>query len=139
MTIIKRMKQVLSHKFLSIPMAVAAFTLFFSAHGVPIFAEERKNLSIEDVISGFQSKELFYYESIFQNGKYLKTFNKCLASIPADPAWMRQHCEKHPEFKNAFQCTEDGSITHVWFIYENPNLCEEVRGPMKDKMDAIRE
>lgn len=105
----------------------------------PVSAEDRKNLSIEDAISGFQGGELFYFEAIFQNGKYLKAFNKCLASIPADPTWMREHCEKHPEFKNVFQCSGDDNFTHSWFVYESESKCEEVRGPMKDRMDAIRE
>ena len=114
---------------------IGLFLLFCA----PGSAEERRNLSIEDVITGFQSEKLFYYEMILLNGKYQKTFNKCLSSMPADSAWMRQHCEKNPEFKNAFQCTEDGSFTHVWFVYESADKCEEVRGPMKERMDAVRE
>ena len=107
--------------------------------GIAISAEERNDLSLENIISGFQSEKLFYFESVFQNGKHIKTFNKCLASRPADPVWMKQHCEKHPGFKNAFQCADDEEFTHVWFVYESASLCEEVRKPMKDKMDALRD
>ena len=100
-------------------------------------AEERRNLSIEDLITGFEAKNLFYFELLLQNGKYTKGFNKCLGSKPAASEWMRQHCTKNPELKNAFQCSENSQLTHVWFVYENAELCEEVRGPMKDRMDAL--
>lgn len=100
-------------------------------------AEERRNISIDDVIAGFEDKKLFYFELLLQNGKYTKGFNKCLASKPAASEWIRQHCKKNPELKNAFQCSEDNQLTHVWFIYENAAQCEDVRGPMKDKMDAL--
>jgi hypothetical protein len=102
-------------------------------------AEQRRNLSLEDVIAGFEEKNLFYFELLLQNGKYIKGFNKCLGSRPADAEWVRQHCIKKPEFKNAFECSEDDQMTHVWFVYENTAQCEEIRGPMKDKMDALRE
>jgi hypothetical protein len=101
-------------------------------------AEQRRNLSIEDVISGFDEKELFYFELLLQNGKYIKGFNRCLGSKPAEAEWMRQNCIKKPELKNAFECSED-NLTHVWFIYENAAQCEEIRRPMKEKMDALRE
>lgn len=107
------------------------------APATPTVADERRNLSIEDVIAGFEEEKLFYFEFLLQSGKYTKGFNKCLGSKPADPQWMRQHCKKNPELKNAFQCSEDSQLTHVWFIYENAAQCEEVRGPMKDRMDAL--
>jgi hypothetical protein len=117
---------------------VAGFVaLIFMAPVAVTLADERRNLSVEDVIAGFEEKKLFYFELLLQNGKYTKGFNKCLASKPAHPQWMRQHCKKNPEFKNAFQCSEDDQLTHVWFIYDNAAQCEEVRGPMKDKMDAL--
>ncbi len=100
-------------------------------------AEERKNLSIDDVIVGFEKKNLFYFEVLLENGKYSKAFNKCLSSRPADFNWIKQHCKKNPELKNAFQCSEDSRITYAWFIYESQEKCEEVREPMKDKMDAM--
>ena len=103
----------------------------------PLAADERRNLSIEDVIAGFEQKELFYFELFLQNGKYTKGFNKCLGSKPAAPEWIRQHCKKNPELKHAFQCSEDSSLTHVWFVYEDAAMCEEVSAPMKDKMDAL--
>jgi hypothetical protein len=103
----------------------------------PVAADERRNLSVEDVIAGFEEKKLFYFELLLQNGKYTKGFNKCLASKPAAPEWIRQHCKKNPELKNAFQCSEDSQLTHAWFIYEDAAQCEEVRGPIKDKMDAL--
>lgn len=102
-------------------------------------AEDRKNLSIDDVIAGFQNKDLYYYEVLFQDGKYLKALNKCLNSMPAELNWMKKHCKKNSEFKNVFECSEDNKITHVWFIYETKNMCEEVREPLKDKMDAMRQ
>ena len=105
----------------------------------PVAAEERRNLSVEDVIVGFKEKRMFYFELLLQNGKYTKGFNRCLASKPAAPEWIRQHRKKNPELKNAFQCSEDSQLTHVWFIYENAAQCEEVRGPMKDKLDALLE
>ena len=100
-------------------------------------ADGARKFPVEDVIAGFQEKKLFYFELLLQNGKYTKGFNKCLASKPAYSQWMRQHCKKNPELKNAFQCSEDDQLTHVWFIYENAAQCEEVRGPMKDQMDAL--
>jgi hypothetical protein len=100
-------------------------------------AEQRRNLSIEDVISGFEERKLFYFELVLVNGKYTKGFNKCLGSKPAPAQWMRQHCRKNPGFKNAFECAEDSQLMHIWFVYENAAQCEEVRGPMKDKMDAL--
>ena len=77
------------------------------------------------------------FRSASCNGKYLKAFNKCLNSKPADFSWIRHNCKKNPELKNAFSCTEDNKLTHVWFAYETEELCEEVRTPMKDKMDAL--
>jgi hypothetical protein len=114
------------------------FGIFLALAAVAtLAAEERRNLSIEDVLTGFEDKKLFYFELLLQNGKYTKGFNKCLSSKPAAPEWIRQHCKKNPELKNAFQCSEDNQLTHVWFIYENAGQCEEVRGPMKEKMDAL--
>lgn len=104
---------------------------------VALAADERRNLSTEDLITGFENKKLFYFELLLQNGKYTKGFNKCLASKPAAADWIREHCKKNPELKNAFQCSGDDGLTHVWFVYENAALCDEVRGPMKDKMDAL--
>ena len=101
-------------------------------------AEERKNLSIDDVIVGFENKTLFYFEVLLVNEKYDNTFNKCLTSSPADFNWMKQHCKKNPELKNLFQCSEDSRLTYLWFIYESPETCEGVRETMKDKMDARR-
>jgi hypothetical protein len=109
-------------------------TLFMMAS---VAADERRSLTTENVIAGFEEKKLFYFELILQKGKYTKGFTKCLDSMPAAPEWIRQHCKKNPEFKNAFQCSGDGQLTHLWFIYENVQQCEEVRGPMKDKMDAL--
>ena len=100
-------------------------------------AEDRKNLSIEDVIAGFEDQSFVYFEIILQDGKYTKAFNRCVASKPAAPSWMRQHCKKNPELKNAFQCAEDSRLTHIWFVYDSAAQCEEVRKPMKDKMDAL--
>jgi len=119
------MKRIFAGMFLTLAMMVQAV------------ADERRNFSIEDVIAGFEEKQLFYFELLLQNGKYTKGFNKCLGSRPSAPEWIRQHCKKNPELKNAFQCSEDSQLTHVWFIYENAGQCEEVRGPMKDKMDAL--
>jgi|RhiMetdeSRZDD1v2_1073273.scaffolds.fasta_scaffold1749884_1 hypothetical protein len=110
-----------------------AFFLPFTAMAI---AGERKNFSIDDVIAGFKTKKLFYYEAIFENGKYSRTFNKCLGSRPADFNWMKQHCKKNPEFKNTFECSED-IFTRVWFVYESQEYCEEMRELMKDKMDAV--
>jgi hypothetical protein len=110
--------------------------------GTLVAAEERRNLSVEDVIAGFEAKRLTYYEVVLLNGKYYRTFNRCLASRPAEPEWILRHCKKNPEFKAAFQCSDDGGARlHVWFIYERENAakCEEVRGAMKERMDALRE
>jgi hypothetical protein len=104
----------------------------------PLAADERTNLLIDDVIAGLEAKKLFYFELLLQNGKYTKGFNKCLGSKPAAAEWMQQHCKKDPELKNAFQCSEDNQLTHVWFINENAAQFEEIRGPMKDKMNALR-
>ena len=120
------MKRILSGIFLAL-LVVA-----------PLGAEERANLSTEDLIAGFEDKKLFYFEFLLRNGKYTKGFNKCLASKPAAAEWIREHCKKNPELKNAFQCSSDDGLTLVWFVYGNAALCEEVRGPMKDKMDALR-
>lgn len=98
-----------------------------------------KNLSIDEVITGFKKKNLFYFEMLLENGKYSKAFNKCLSSRPADFNWMKEHCKKSPELKNTFECSEDSKLTHVWFIYESQEKCEEVREIMKDKMDAIKQ
>ena len=51
---------------------------------------------------------------------------------------MRQNCIKKPDFKHVFECSNN-DLTHIWFVFENAALCEEIRGPMKDKMDALRE
>lgn len=102
-----------------------------------VFAQERKNFTIDDVITGFREQRLFYFEVLLENEKYLKAFNKCLKSKPADFAWMKQNCQKNAEFTNAFQCRQE-TFLHVWFVYETEKLCEEVRRPMKDKMDAIK-
>lgn len=99
---------------------------------------ERRNLSIDDVILGFRNNKMYYFEMILENGKYSRSFNKCLSSKPADDSWLKKHCVKKPEFKHAFECTE-GSTLHVLFVYEDQSLCEETRQPMKDKMDAIKE
>jgi hypothetical protein len=100
------------------------------------FAADRKNLSVEDIISGFQNQTMFYSEVLLENEKYRKAFNKCLNSKPADFSWIRHNCKKNPEFKNVFQCTEDNKFTYLWYVYETEELCEEVRKPVKDKMDA---
>ena len=102
-------------------------------------AQERKNLSINDVIAGFDKNELFYFEMLFENGKYIRGFNKCLGSRPAESNWMRRYCQKNPEFKHAFECGEDDKTMHLWFVYASPKKCEEVRGILKDKMDAYRD
>ncbi len=105
---------------------------------IPVaFAEERKNLSVEDVITGFQTQTMFYFEVLLENGKYSKSSNKCLNSKPADFNWIERNCKKNPELKNSFQCTEDNRLMYVWFVYETKEKCEEVRKPMKDKMDAL--
>ncbi len=103
----------------------------------PEIAEERKNLSIDDVIAGFANNNLFYFEIILENGKYSKAFNKCLSSRPADFNWIKTNCKKNPELKNAFQCSEDSRFTHAWFIYESQDKCEEVREFTKDRLDAL--
>ena len=113
------------------------FLWFFFLVSVAV-GKERKNFSIGDVIDGFIKKKLFYYEAIFENGKYLKTFNKCLSSRPGDYNWIKEHCKKNPEFKNAFECSED-QFTRVWFIYESQEYCEEIREVTKDKMDAMKQ
>ena len=99
--------------------------------------EQRKNLSIEDIISGFEKRELFYFELLLHNGRYMQGFNKCLGSRPAAAQWIRRHCIKKPEFKNAFECSQDKQLIQIWFVFENAAQCEEVRGPMKDKLDAV--
>jgi hypothetical protein len=38
-----------------------------------------------------------------------------------------------------FECSEDGKIKLVWFVYESPDKCEEVREVMKGKMDAYKQ
>jgi hypothetical protein len=108
----------------------------FSLFSVAV-AEDRKNYSIDDVIAGFQKNDLYYFEVLSKDGKYLKSSNKCLNSKPADFMWMKKHCKKNSEFIHAFECSEDNKFTYVWFIYETKNKCEEVREPMKDKMDAM--
>ena len=118
-------------------LAIIAIAVLSGPFTRAMAAEERRNLSIEDVVAGFEDKNLFYFELLLQNGKYTKGFNKCLASKPAASEWIRQHCKKNSELKNAFQCSEDNQLTHVWFIYENAVQCEEVRRPMIDKMDAF--
>ncbi len=100
-------------------------------------AEDRKNLSIDDVIVGFKKRNLFYFEVLLWNGKYSKASNKCLDSRPADFDWIKQHCTKNPEFKHAFLCSEDGRMTFIWFVYESQEKCEETRAILKDKMDAM--
>jgi hypothetical protein len=45
------------------------FGIFLAlATAVSLAAEERRNLSIEDVIAGFEAKNLFYFELLLQNG-----------------------------------------------------------------------
>ena len=93
---------------------------------------------VGDVIAGFENNRLFYFEMLLQDGNYVRAFNECLSSKPGDPSWIRQHCQKNPELKNSFACTGNNNLTHVWFVYESEAKCEEVRQPMKDKMDALR-
>jgi len=110
-----------------------AFTMVTS-----ISAEDRTNFSIEDVIRGFETGDLLYFELMLQNGNYSSGFNTCVDSKPAAAEWMRQHCTKNSEFKHAFQCAEDSQIMRVWFVYENAEQCEQVRRPMIDRMNATR-
>ena len=116
---------------------ILCLSLLALASVAAMSAEDRKNLSIEDVIAGFEDQSFVYFEIILQDGKYTKAFNRCVASKPAAPSWMRQHCKKNPELKNAFQCADDTRLTHIWFVYDSAAQCEEVRKPMKDKMDAL--
>jgi hypothetical protein len=97
-----------------------------------------RNFSLDDIIDGFQKKKLFYYEIILENDKYQRTYNKCLNSKPADYNWMKMHCIKKMDLTNAFECRE-GNFIHVWFIYESQQKCEEIRGLMKEKMDASKQ
>ena len=101
--------------------------------------QERSNLSIDDVIDGFQQKKLFYFEVLLVDAKYSRTFNKCLYSKPADFNWMQTYCKKNPQSKNSFRCSDDNKLMHVWFVYESQEYCEEIREGMKEKMDAIRQ
>ncbi len=57
-------------------------------------AQDRSNLSIEDMIAGFEGNVLSYYEILFVNGKYARAFNECLKSKPADYDWIRANCPK---------------------------------------------
>ena len=97
-----------------------------------------KNFSIDDVIDGFQKKKLFYYQLILENDKYSRTYNKCLNSKPADFNWMKTNCIKKTDLTNAFECWE-GNFIHVLFVYESQQKCEEIRGLMKEKMDASKQ
>src|SRR5215510_5629228 len=74
--------------------------------------EKRRDISIEDLIKGFPNKHLFYFEMTLQNGTYLRAFNKCLTSRPADPNWIRSYCKKNPGFVNAFECSGDDGIQY---------------------------
>lgn len=114
---------------------VVAVTFLLSPAAI---SNERANLSIQDLIDGFEKERMFYFEMLLENGKYTRAFNKCLNSRPAAADWIAAHCQKNPELKNAFRCDE-GGLTHVWFVYETRDKCEEVRKPMKDKMDALRQ
>jgi hypothetical protein len=111
---------------------------FFFLTSVAV-GQERKNFSIDDVIDGFKKKNLFYFELFLEDGKYSWTFNKCLGSRPADFNWMKQYCKKNPDFKNNFVCSEDNKLTHVLYIHESQEKCEEIRELMKDKMDALKQ
>jgi hypothetical protein len=102
-------------------------------------AQDRKNLSIDDVITGFENNSLWYYEILLVKGKYTRAFNKCLNSKPADYDWIRANCQKKDGLKNAFECAGDAGLLHIWFVYDSNEQCESVRRPMKDRMDAIRE
>ena len=100
--------------------------------------EQRRNLSIEDVISGFAAEKLFYFELLLKNGKYIEGSDTCSGSSPAAAVLLREHCKKNRKFKNVFECSGDNQVMHVWFVYENAAQCEEFRKPMKDRMDAAR-
>lgn len=97
------------------------------------------NLSMKDLITGFENKALWYYEILLVNGKYSRAFNQCLGSKPADYDWIRANCRKKDDLKNAFECAGESGLLHIWFVYESIEHCESVRKPMKDRMDAIRE
>jgi hypothetical protein len=101
-------------------------------------AEQRRNLSIEDVISGFAEEKLFYFELLLKDGKYIEGSDTCWDSSPAAAVLVRQSCKKNRKFKNVFECSGDNQVMHVWFVYENAAQCEEFRKPMKDRMDVIR-
>ena len=105
----------------------------------PSPAQEPRNLSIEDMIAGFESNALWYYELLLLNGKYSRAFNQCLQSKPADYDWIRFNCRKQDAFKNAFQCAGDAGLVHVWFVYESREQCDLIRKQMKERMDALRE
>jgi hypothetical protein len=100
--------------------------------------QERKDLSIDDVIDGFQKKKLFYFEVLLVDEKYSKTFNECLSSKPANFKWMKTYCKKNLRFKHSFQCADDNKLIHVWFIYESEKECEETREGMQKRMDTLR-
>ena len=75
-----------------IRMVCVCLCFFFLVSGA--VGEEWKDFSMDDVIAGFKKKNLFYSEFIFQNEKYLRAFNKCLSSRPADFDWMKKYCKK---------------------------------------------
>ena len=54
-------------------------------------AEQRRNLSIEDVISGFEQNKLFYFKLLLQNGKYTKGFNRNRHARAHDHSIMIPH------------------------------------------------
>jgi hypothetical protein len=114
---------------------VAVSLALLAAPALP--ARESKNLSIEDIVVGFEKQRLFYFELLFENGKYSKGFNKCLSSRPVDFGLIRKFCWKNPAFKNAFEFPVTKELKAIWFVYDNKEECESIRQPMKEKMDAL--
>ena len=55
---------------------------------------------------------------------------------PPTPIGCVRTVIKKPDFKHVFECSNN-DLTHIWFVFENAALCEEIRGPMKEKMDAL--
>ena len=103
-------------------------------------AEQLRNFSIEDVISGFAKEKLFYFELLLKNGKYIEGSGSetCSGSSPAAGVLLRQYCKKNRKFKNVFECSGDNEVMYIWFIFESAAQCEAFRRPMKDRMDAAR-